>query len=68
MTGIPFGRGRKRGFTRVLVSLDPRQIEVLRREAIRRMRKRKLRRIDAGEVVREAIDAWMFTRSKRGRT
>lgn len=52
------GRGMKKGLTKATFSLEPAQLEVLRAEATRRMQERKAGRIDASEVVREAIEAW----------
>ena len=51
-----------RGLVRTVVALEPRQVEALRAEAVRRMLARKAGRIDAGEIVREAVDAWMKRR------
>jgi hypothetical protein len=56
------GRGMSRGLTRTVVAFKPQQLEALRAEARRRMRARKVRKIDAGEVIREAVDAWMKRR------
>jgi hypothetical protein len=53
------GRGKKRGLMRTVVGLEPEQVEVLRREAMERMVERKVGRMDAGEVVREAVDTWV---------
>jgi hypothetical protein len=55
-------KGRRSGFLRVMVSVTPEQLAALQAEATRRMRARGSLKPDAGEVVREAIDAW------RGRT
>lgn len=56
------GRGKKRGLTRTVVALEPEQVEVLRREAMERMVQRRVGRMDTGEVVREAVDAWVQTK------
>lgn len=57
------GRGKKRGLERAVVALEPEQLEKLRREAMERMVERKVGRMDAGEVVREAVDTWSRTRT-----
>ena len=54
----------KRGFVRAVVSLRPAQLDAIRDEAMRRMRARKAGRIDAGEVIREAVDAWIGKRKR----
>lgn len=56
------GRGMKRGLVRTIFSVTPEQLEALRAEATRRMVSRGRGRIDAGEVLREALDAWMRKR------
>jgi hypothetical protein len=53
-----FGPGRRRGLVKSLVSLTPEQLEALRQEAQERMNERGLGRMDASEVVREAVDDW----------
>jgi hypothetical protein len=53
------GRGKKRGLERAVVALTPEELEVVRDEAIHRMKERKVGRVDAGEVVREAVDTWV---------
>lgn len=60
-SGLPdvgFGPGRKRGGTKTLVRFSDEQLEALRQTAQKRMSERKLARMDTGEVVREAVDAW----------
>jgi hypothetical protein len=54
----------KKGLARAVFSVEPRQLEALRAEAARRMVERKAGRIDASEVLREAIDAWMAKRKR----
>ena len=58
------GRGMKKGLVKVMWSVEPKQLEALRREAVKRMVERGAGRIDTSEVVREAFDAWI---QKRGR-
>ncbi len=58
-----FGRGKKRGLTKTLMSLGPEQREVLRQEANRRAQERNVLRPDASEVAREAIDLWRYLRT-----
>ena len=60
------GRGMKKGLVKVMWSVEPKQLDELRREATRRMVERHAGRIDTSEVVREAFDAWIATQ-KRGR-
>lgn len=50
------GRGNRRGLVRTAVSLEPKQVEAVREIAVKRMIERRVGRVDAGEVVREAID------------
>lgn len=54
----------KRGLVRTIFSVTPGQLEALRAEATRRMVERGRGRIDAGEVLREALEAWMRKRAK----
>jgi hypothetical protein len=54
----------KKGLVKVMWSVEPKQLEALRREAVKRMVERGAGRIDTSEVVREAFDAWI---QKRGR-
>lgn len=56
------GRGMKKGLVKTMFSVEPRQLEALREEATLRMQERKVGRIDASEVLREALDAWMKRR------
>jgi hypothetical protein len=58
------GRGKKKGFSKATFSMDPEQLVGLRREAARRMVERGAGRVDASELVREAVGAWL---RKRGR-
>ena len=60
------GRGMKKGLVKAMWSVEPKQLEALRREAVKRMVERGAGRIDTSEVVREAFDAWMAPQ-KRGR-
>lgn len=53
------GRGMKKGLVKAMFSMESRQLEALRAEATRRMVERKAGRIDASEVLREAVDAWL---------
>lgn len=43
-------------------SLSPRHLQALRAEAIKRMQERGAGRLDASEVLREVLDAWMAKR------
>ena len=58
------GRGMKKGLVKVMFSVDPRQLDALRREATLRMVERRAGRIDTSEVVREAFAFWI---QKHGR-
>jgi hypothetical protein len=58
------GRGMKKGLVKVMFSVDPRQLDALRREATLRMVERRAGRIDTSEVVREALSFWI---QKHGR-
>jgi hypothetical protein len=57
------GRGMKKGFVKVMFSMDPRHLEELRREAARRMIERGAGRVDTSELVREAVEAWLRRQS-----
>ncbi len=57
------GRGKKRGLERTVVALTPEQVDAVREEAMRRMVDRRVGRMDAGEVVREAVDRWTLTKA-----
>jgi len=53
----------KKGFVKVMFSMDPRHLEELRREAARRMIERGAGRVDTSELVREAVEAWLRRQS-----
>lgn len=56
------GRGKRRGLERTVVALEPEQVEIVRKEAMRRMVERNVGRMDSGEVVREAVATWVERR------
>jgi hypothetical protein len=58
------GRGMKKGLVKAMFSVEPRQLEALRAEATKRMVERGRGRLDASEVVREAIALWLRRRGK----
>jgi hypothetical protein len=58
------GRGMKKPYLKVMFKIAPDQLEALRAEAMRRAKERQRGRIDASEVLREAVDAWMKRRGK----
>jgi hypothetical protein len=45
--------------------LEPRQVHALRDEALRRAGERHSSRLDASEVLREVVDAWIARGGKR---
>ena len=58
----PGGRGK--GLEKFLASLEPRQVEALRREADRRRPDLKARP-DVSSLLREAVDDWLAKNAKR---
>ncbi len=52
----------KKDYLKVMFKIAPDQLEALRAEAMRRAKERNRGRIDASEVLREAVDAWMRKR------
>ncbi len=50
---------QKKGLKTAAYRLEPRQIEALRHEALRRALAGKPGKADASSIVREAIDAWL---------
>lgn len=52
----------KKPYLKVMFKIAPDQLEALRAEAMRRAKDRQRGRIDASEVLREAVDAWMKRR------
>jgi hypothetical protein len=58
------GPGRPaEGRVKVMVSMDPEQVDALRREAFRAAAEDRRARPDVSALVREAVDAWL----KRGK-
>ncbi|ACL66747.1 hypothetical protein A2cp1_3417 [Anaeromyxobacter dehalogenans 2CP-1] len=55
-----------KGFVKGQWTLTPEQDDALREEATRRMIERGARRVDASEVMREILDAWLKRRKKAG--
>lgn len=55
------GRETKGGLVQVTITLDPTDLEVLKREALRRAKERESARTDwsVSELVRLAIRAWI---------
>lgn len=53
------GRGMRKGLVKAIFSMDPTDLERLRREAARRMVERRAGRVDASELVREAVALWL---------
>jgi hypothetical protein len=61
-------RGRPpAGRIKVMVSLEPEQVQALRLEAFRRVEEDPRARPDVSGLVREAVDAWLKPRRGRGR-
>jgi Arc/MetJ-type ribon-helix-helix transcriptional regulator len=54
-----------KGYQKVTVSLPPEQATALKQEALRRAFTAGGARPDAGEIVREALDAWLAKNTKR---
>jgi hypothetical protein len=54
----------KKPLVKAMFKVSPAQLEALRAEATRRMVERKAGRIDASEVLREALDLWIRRRGK----
>jgi hypothetical protein len=52
----------KKGLVKAMFSMEAHQLAALRAEATRRMVERGRGRLDASEVVREAVDAWLKRR------
>jgi hypothetical protein len=49
----------RKGLVKTLVSLEPKQLKALRAEAMKRMKASGAGRMDASEVLREVLDAWL---------
>ncbi len=51
-----------KGYKSFLARLEPRHLDALRAEAMRRATERGTMRPDASELIREAIDAWLLSK------
>lgn len=61
----PRGSPAFKGYQKVMISLTPEQNAALKREALRRALEAGVGRPDAGEIMREALDAWLQKNAKR---